>query len=81
MQIIAVSQHLTRGPMADTIAQLGITYPVAVDSDRDTWGAYGMQVYPSWAFINPDGSLGGRSPGMVTLGDALALIEQHVGTS
>ena len=49
---------------------------MAEDSDRDTWDAYGMVVYPSWAFINPDGSLAHRQAGVATGDATLALIEQ-----
>jgi hypothetical protein len=38
-----------------------------------------MRAYPSWAFINADGSLGGRAVGKVTNGQALELIEQAMG--
>ena len=44
----------------------------------DTWDAYGMRAYPSWAFINPDGSLGARAVGKVTDGQALELIQQSL---
>lgn len=76
MVIIGVSQQTSLGPLGDTVAELGISYAVAEDSDRDTWDAYGMQVYPSWAFINPDGSLGHRQAGVVTVDRAVELIEQ-----
>ncbi|CAN5607997.1 hypothetical protein BH23CHL2_BH23CHL2_08510 [soil metagenome] len=45
----------------------------------DTWDAYGIRAYPSWAFINPDGSLGGRGVGKVTDGQALELIQGATG--
>lgn len=64
--------------MAGTIDELGITYPVAVDNDRDTWEAYGMRVQPSWAFVKPDGSLGDRSAGIVTTEEVLGLIQLYV---
>jgi hypothetical protein len=76
--IIAVSQHLTRGPMDGTISELGITYPVAVDEDRDTWDAYGMRVYPSWAIISAEGELVHRQAGKVTVDLAVELIEQEL---
>jgi hypothetical protein len=74
-----VSRQTILGPLQGTIDELGINYLVAEDSDRDTWDAYGMRAYPSWAFINADGSLGGRGVGKVTDGDAPALIEQALG--
>ncbi|MFW6074511.1 MAG: TlpA family protein disulfide reductase [Chloroflexota bacterium] len=61
--------------MEDTITELGITYPVAVDSDRDTWEAYGMQFYPSWAVIAPDGELSDRQAGAVSAGAEEAIQE------
>ena len=79
MKVIGVSRHTVLGPLGATIDQLGINYLVAEDSDRDTWDAYGMRFYPSWAFINADGSLGGRGVGKVTDGEAPALIQQALG--
>lgn len=38
-----------------------------------------MRAYPSWAFINADGSLGGRGVGKVTDGEAPALIDRALG--
>lgn len=64
--------------MDDTIAELGITYPVAVDEDRDTWDAYGVRAYPSWAIIGPDGELVHRQVGKVTVDAAVELIEQEL---
>lgn len=78
LKIIAVSQQTALGPLEDTIADLGIEYAVAEDSDRDTWEAYGMRVHPSWAFINADGELVDRSPGKVVIDRVEELIEQHV---
>jgi hypothetical protein len=77
--IIGVSQQTSLGPLGDTVAELGITYAVAEDSDRDTWDAYGMVVYPSWAFIDADGSLAHRQAGVATSDATLALIEQALG--
>lgn len=78
MQIIAVSQQLTLGSMADTVSDLGITYPVAVDGDRDTWDAYGMRFYPSWAMISAEGELLHRQVGIVVVDAAVELIEQEL---
>ena len=78
LRIIAVSQQLTRGPMEDTISELGITYPVAVDEDKDTWEAYGMRAHPSWALISPEGELVHRQAGMVTIDAAVEIIEQEL---
>ncbi len=75
LKIIAVSRQTTLGPLQGTIDSLGITYPVAEDSDRDTWDRYGMRAYPSWAYINPDGTLGGRGVGKVTDSNALEMIQ------
>lgn len=77
--VIGVSRHTILGPLENTIQEVGITYLVAEDSDMDTWDAYGMRAYPSWAFINPDGSLGARAVGKVTDGQALELIQQSLG--
>jgi hypothetical protein len=64
--------------MEDTIAELGITYPVAVDEDRDTWDAYGMRFYPSWAMIGVNGELLHRQVGIVIVDAAVELIEQEL---
>ncbi len=64
--------------MDDTIAELGITYPVAVDEDRDTWDAYGMRFYPSWAMISAEGELIHRQVGIVIVDAAIELIEQEL---
>lgn len=64
--------------MDGTIAELGITYPVAVDSDKDTWDAYGMRFYPSWAIISPEGELVHRQVGNVVVDEAVTLIEQEL---
>lgn len=73
-----MSQRAYAGPLQETIAELGITYAVAEDSDRDTWDAYGMRVYPSWAFINAQGELVDRSPGKATIDRVRELIAQSV---
>ena len=64
--------------MENTVSELGITYPVAVDEDRDTWDAYGMRFYPSWAVISADGELVHRQVGKVTVDAAVQLIEQEL---
>ena len=64
--------------MEETISSLGITYPVAVDEDRDTWDTYGMRFYPSWAVISTEGELIHRQVGKVTVDDAVELIEQEL---
>ena len=64
--------------MDETIAELGITYPVAVDVGKETWDAYGMRFYPSWAVISPAGELIHRQVGNVVTADAVMLIEQEL---
>ena len=64
--------------MDDTIAELGITYPVAVDDDKDTWEAYGMRFYPSWALISSAGEVVHRQVGNVVVEEAVTLIEQEL---
>ena len=78
--IIGVSQYTSLGPLGGTVAELGINYLVAEDSDKDTWDAYGMTLYPSWAFINPDGSLGHRQVGVATGNATLEMIESALGS-
>jgi hypothetical protein len=64
--------------MDDTINDLGITYAVAVDEDRDTWDAYDMRFYPSWAIISAEGELLHRQVGIVKVDVAVELIEQEL---
>ena len=39
------------------VADLGITYPVAVDSDHAIWRAFGNQVWPALYFVDAKGRL------------------------
>ena len=64
--------------MDGTIAELGITYPVAVDAGKETWDAYDMRFHPSWAIISPEGELVHRQVGNVVTDDAVMLIEQEL---
>jgi hypothetical protein len=75
LRIIAVSQQLRHSSMENTIAELGITYPVGVDLNRDTWDAYGMRFYPSWTMIGADGELLHRQLGIVIVDAGIELIE------
>ncbi len=43
------------GNIARANAALGVAYPVAVDSDRRIWGAFGNQAWPGFYFIGADG--------------------------
>ena len=53
----------------------GLTYPLLDDPERATWDQYGMQFYPSWAFIGPDGSLIHRQVGVAILPEVVSYIE------
>jgi hypothetical protein len=64
---------------ASVIDEFDISYPVADDQDRDTWRAYGVSVYPSWAFIDAEGLLVHSQTGTVVVVEALNLIEAAVG--
>lgn len=62
---------------ADAVQAFGIEYAAANDPDMQTWGAYGMQTQPSWAFIGPDGDLVQRQVGLATSDTVRELIEQY----
>ncbi len=79
LKIIAIAQQPVLGDLQGTISELGINYQVAEDDDRDTWDAYGIRAYPSWAFIDASGSLVHRQVGIVVVDQAVTLIEQSLG--
>ena len=78
LKIIAVSLQWSGGSIEDTIAETGITYPVAIDADRDTWDAYGKRAYPSWAMTGADEELLHRQLGIITVDAAIELVEQEL---
>lgn len=50
-------------------------YPIVDDPGRETWSQYGMQFYPSWAFIGADGSVVHRQVGKAVIPDVVQYIE------
>jgi hypothetical protein len=65
--------------MEDSAAEWGITYRVANDHNRDVWGAYELFAHPSYALINPDGSLERKAAGVVVTSDTEQWIQDRLG--
>jgi hypothetical protein len=65
--------------MEQSASEWGITYPVANDVDREVWGAYELFTHPSYALINPDGSLERKAAGIVVTDDTEAWIRDRLG--
>jgi hypothetical protein len=42
--------------VAAAVAELGITYPVGIDNDRRTWGAYNQRFWPTTYLIDKTGA-------------------------
>ena len=42
--------------MQDALARYEITYPVAIDNDRLTWGAYNQRYWPTTYLIDKEGN-------------------------
>lgn len=49
--------------VAGAIKKYGITYPVALDSEHETWNAFGNQYWPAHYLIDADGNIRYRSFG------------------
>ena len=62
------------------VDEFGLQYPLVDDMDRSVWDAYGMQFYPSWAFIGRDGSLIHRQVGVAVLPEVEKYIEEALAT-
>lgn len=75
LRIIAIHSRGSGAPVADAVAELGITYPVADDRSGDTWAEYGIRATPSMALIGKDGSLLHRQVGRIITDDTVARIE------
>lgn len=62
----------------DAIERYGITYPVAIDNDRQTWRAYNQRYWPTTYLIDKYGRIRYRHIGEFTRGsdlEAVAAIE------
>jgi len=46
-----------RGPVAAGLERLGVDFPVAIDADRELWGAYGCEGWPSLFLWRQGGAL------------------------
>jgi cytochrome c biogenesis protein CcdA/thiol-disulfide isomerase/thioredoxin len=51
------------GNVSKALVALGITYPVAIDSDFSIWRAFGNQAWPALYFIGADGRVRHRALG------------------
>ena len=56
----------------------GIEYAFANDPDLETWERYEFFSHPSFALINPDGSLERKSAGIVATSDTESWILDHL---
>ncbi len=65
--------------MDDAAADWGIAYPHVNDPNLETWEAYGLTSHPSFALINPDGSLHDSGAGVVARDSNIAWIEAQLG--
>ncbi|KQT09544.1 redoxin family protein [Ramlibacter sp. Leaf400] len=57
-------------------ARLGITFPVAVDSNRAIWQAFGVRAWPSLHFVDASGRVRSRQVGEGGYEDAERVIQQ-----
>lgn len=46
-----------RGNVRSNLAELGVSYPVALDDDYGTWNAYGNQYWPAEYLIDAEGTV------------------------
>ena len=64
--------------VADYLEQYKITYPVAIDNDRETWNAYSQRYWPTTYLIDKNGRIRYKHIGEFTRGsdqEAVAVIE------
>ncbi len=65
--------------VADAIERFGVTYPVAIDNDRQSWRAYSQRFWPTTYLIDKNGRIRYRHIGEFSRGsdqEAVAIIEQ-----
>ncbi len=43
--------------VANALVDLGVTYPVAIDNDRETWAAYTQRYWPTTYLVDKNGRL------------------------
>lgn len=64
--------------MQDALARYDITYPVAIDNDRQTWRAYNQRYWPTTYLIDKNGRIRYQHIGEFSRGsdqEAVAAIE------
>ena len=64
--------------MANALEEYGITYPVAIDNERETWGAYNQRFWPTTYLIDKNGRIRYQHIGEFSRGssdEAVAAIE------
>jgi hypothetical protein len=66
-------------PMDESAENWGIQYPYVNDPELETWSNYGLTAHPSYALINPDGSLHDSGAGVVDTGSTREWIEAELG--
>ncbi len=64
--------------MDDSAENWGISYTYVNDPELETWEAYGLRSHPSYALINPDGSLHDSGAGRVESESTIDWIESHL---
>lgn len=62
LQVIGVhtpefARERVRANVEAAAARLGVDYPVALDSDRATWRAFGMRAWPTLVLVNRGGRI------------------------
>lgn len=64
--------------VAAAIERLEVTYPVAIDNERETWNAYSQRYWPTTYLIDKNGRIRYKHIGEFTRGsdqEAVAVIE------
>ena len=62
----------------ESLVRLNVPYPVAIDNDRETWGAYNQRFWPTTYLIDKNGRIRYQHIGEFTRGsdkEAVAAIE------
>ncbi|TVR75311.1 MAG: hypothetical protein EA415_04415 [Sphaerobacteraceae bacterium] len=65
--------------MDDAANNWGIQYTYVNDTGLETWEIYGLRSHPSYALINPDGSLHDSGAGRVESDSTIQWIEAQLG--
>ena len=80
LRIIAIHGEFYQGqvPMDDSAENWGIQYPYVNDPELETWDRYGLRSHPSYALINPDGSLHDSGAGRVESDSTIEWINEQL---